>query len=118
MSCCGWQAARSGAAANAKRQTRGRRRTKFNLLAASKKLVAIGDGCTTHTSTPRLLTSAASDVANIVMNALVLAYMALRGLGTNPADDDVKAMYPRCFLSSSLFKKWWVIFMELVALHS
>ena len=53
-------------------------------LALSKKLVAMGDGWTTTTSMPRLRTSGAMDVANIVMKALVLAYMELSGLGTKP----------------------------------
>lgn len=62
-------------------------------LAESKKLVAIGDGCTTTTSIPSDRTSAATDAANMVMNAFVDAYIAESGLGTNPADDEVKPMY-------------------------
>ena len=49
-----------------------------------KKFVFVGEGCTTTTSMPRLRTSGAIDAANMVMKALVLEYMALRGLGTKP----------------------------------
>lgn len=62
------------------------------LEASSKKLVAIGDGWTTTTSMPRDRTSGASEVANKVKNALVEAYIAESGLGTNPADDEVNPM--------------------------
>ena len=40
---------------------------------------------TTTTSMPLLRISGASDVANIVRKALVLAYIELSGLGTNPS---------------------------------
>ncbi len=101
-----------------------------------KKLVAIGDGWTTTTSMPRLRTSAAMDVANMVKKALVLAYMLLSGFGTNPekkydnfliikwsgrglpAEEEVNATSPVCFAASILLIKWCVMGMLHVALHS
>ena len=74
-----------------------------------RKLDATGDGCTAITSTPCGCASAASDVANREMNALVAEYIAVKGEGIEAAAEEVKQTRPGRPLSYILSMKWCVI---------
>mmetsp|Transcript_53268 Transcript_53268/g.125903 ORF Transcript_53268/g.125903 Transcript_53268/m.125903 type:complete len:204 (-) Transcript_53268:37-648(-) len=67
---------------------------------------------------PLWRTSAAIEDPNSVRNALVEPYMDANGLGIWPAGEEVKAMKPLLFASMSLLRKWCVMRIAHVELHS